>query len=103
MPSANAVSVDIAMPQPCADERAGVEGQVDRDRAPPSRRAPASERQREPPPLAQLAEVELAARLEPDDEEEERHQPAVHPVAQVERDARAAELDRERRRSRRES
>ena len=31
-PSANAVSVDIAMPQPCADELAGVEGEVDRDR-----------------------------------------------------------------------
>src|ERR687884_120862 len=53
---------------------------------------------RGPPSLAQLAEVELAPRLEPDDEEEERHQAAVHPVAQVERDTRAAEVDREPRR-----
>ena len=45
------------------------------------------QRQDEPAPLAQLAEVELAARLEPDDEEEERHQAAVHPLPQVERDA----------------
>ena len=59
---------------------------------PPS---PASERQRHPAPLAQLADVELAPRLEADDEEEERHQPAVHPVAQVERDTRAAEPDRQ--------
>ena len=58
---------------------------------------PASKRQSEPPSLPQLAEVELAPRLEPDDEEEERHQPAVHPLAQVERDAVSAELDRERR------
>ena len=36
-PSAKAVSVDIATPQPRADGLAGVEGQVDRDR-PPSRR-----------------------------------------------------------------
>ena len=39
IPSANAVSVDIAIPQPCADEPAGVEGEVDRDRDRPSRRA----------------------------------------------------------------
>ena len=64
---------------------AGVEGQVDRDR---HRHAadPGQQRQREPPPLAQLAQVELPARLEPDDEEEERHQAAVHPVAQIQRD-----------------
>ena len=33
--------------------------------------------------LAQLAEVELALGLEADDEEEERHQALVDPVAQV--------------------
>ncbi len=38
------------------------------------------------PALAQLAEVELALGLQPDDEEEERHQPLVDPVAQVGRD-----------------
>ena len=36
--------------------------------------------------LAQLAHVELALGLEPDDEEEERHQALVDPVAQVDRE-----------------
>ena len=40
------------------------------------------------PALAQLAEVELALGLQPDDEEEERHQSLVDPVAQVHRDRR---------------
>jgi hypothetical protein len=46
-----------------------------------------------PAAAAQLAEIELAPGLEADDEEEERHQAAVHPSAQVERDPDAAELD----------
>ena len=33
--------------------------------------------------VPQLAQVELPPRLEPDDEEEERHQAAVHPVPSV--------------------
>src|SRR5207237_7994767 len=41
---------------------------------------------------------ELAPRLEPDDEEEERHQAAVHPAAEVERDAPGTEVDPEPRR-----
>ena len=64
---------------------AGVEGEIDAD----GRRHPADpgqQRQREPPPLPQLAQVELPPRLEADDEEEERHQPAVHPVAKIQRD-----------------
>jgi len=35
----------------------------------------------DPPPLPKLSNVELAARLEADHEEEERHQTAVHPGA----------------------
>ena len=72
----------------------GVEREVDRD---PDRHAAEAgyERQGEPASLAQLAEVELAARLEPDDEEEERHQPAVHPVAEIERHTGVSEADRE--------
>ena len=53
------------------------------------------QRQRHAAALAQLADVELAPRLEADDEEEERHQAGVDPLAQVEGDARAAEPDRE--------
>ena len=70
-------------PPPVRRRTAGIEREVDRDRAamPAERR---EHRQREPAPLAQLAEVELAPRLEADDEEEERHQAAVHPVAKVE-------------------
>ena len=52
------------------------------------------QRQCHPPPLSQLAHVELAPGLETDDEEEERHQSAVQPVAEVLRDARAADPDR---------
>ena len=45
IPSANAVSVDIAAPQPCADGRPGVHGEEDQRPARPSRRArPASGR-----------------------------------------------------------
>ena len=76
---------------------AGVDGEVDRDRHRPSRRSPASSGSVERPPLAQLAQVELAPRLEPDDEEEERHQAAVHPLAQRPGRARAADADRQRR------
>ena len=88
-PSANAVSVDIAAPQPCADASPGVERPGRSRPARASRRAPATHRQREAAALAQLAEVELAPRLEPDDEEEERHQPAVDPLAQVQVEARS--------------
>ena len=73
---------------------ARVERQEDRDR-----HRHAAERgghgDPDPPPLAQLAQVELALGLEPDDEEVERHQALVDPLAQLVRDARAADPDRE--------
>jgi hypothetical protein len=46
-------------------------------------------------PFPQISEIELATRLEPEDEEEERHQAAVHPLAQFQRDAGAGEVDRQ--------
>jgi hypothetical protein len=61
---------------------AGVRGEVDRD----GYHHPAEaghHRERQPPPLPQLTHVELTASFKPDDEEEERHQPAVHPAAQI--------------------
>ena len=73
---------------------AGVERQVDQDRHDHPDQ-PRGQRQDEPASLAQVAEVELAPRLEPDDEEEERHQPVVDPGPQVLRDAVRAEPDRE--------
>jgi hypothetical protein len=76
---------------------ARVEGQVDGDR----HRHPAEggeHRQGQATALAQLADVELAADLEPDDEEEERHQAVVDPLAKVLGDARVPDPDRERRR-----
>jgi len=70
----------------------GVEGEIEPDcgRHPAD---PGQERQREAPALAQLAEIELTAGFEADDEEEERHQPAVHPMTQVEDDARVSDVD----------
>ena len=68
----------------------GVDGQVDRDRD--GHAAEGGEnRQRQPAPLAQLADVELAPHLEPDDEEEECHQAAVDPIAQALGDPRVAD------------
>ncbi len=46
-------------------------------------------------PLPQLSYVELAPSLQPDNEEEERHQPAGDPLPQVLRDTPAADLDRQ--------
>ena len=40
------------------------------------------QREHEPPALAKVAEVELAPRLQTQHEEEQRHQPTVHPLAQ---------------------
>ena len=76
---------------------AGVEREVDRD-GHDHAADPGEQRQREAAALAQLAHVELAARLEADDEEEERHQPVVDPVPHVLRQAGAADADRQVRR-----
>src|SRR6201992_4150120 len=64
---------------PAAPRAARVEDQVDADRPgdPAERR---QQRVPEPVVLAQLAEVDLAFGLQPDDEEEERHQPLVAPA-----------------------
>ena len=51
------------------------------------------DRCREPAAFAQLAHVELAPDLQADDEEEERHQPVVDPVAQLQGDAGVAEAN----------
>ena len=76
---------------------AGVDREIDRDRG--GCAAEAREHgQREAPAIAQLAEVELATSLEADDEEEERHQAAVDPPPEVERDVRVPDCDREARR-----
>ena len=82
MPSAKAVSVDIATPQPCAPGPPRLKREVDqhRHRHPAE---PGEHRQRDAPSLSQLAHVELAARLEADHEEEQRHQALVDPVAQI--------------------
>ncbi len=73
---------------------AGVEGEEDRDRDEHAAEG-GEDGQGEAAALAQLADVELAPHLEPDDKEEERHQAAVDPLAQALGDARAADLDRE--------
>ena len=93
-PNANAVSVPITMPQPRAPGVPSGEREVDQrgDDHPADRR---DDRRREAPALAQLPHVELTADLEPDHEEEERHQPVVDPVEQVERQLVVPERDRQ--------
>ncbi len=49
--------------------------------------------QRQPPPLPQFAHVELASGLQAEDKEKERHQSAIHPLAQVQRHPAAGEPD----------
>ncbi len=99
-----------------ADERQGPEeerGVAADDDAPPVGRLPAGVhrqveqgRQHQPAdagehgqdeaaPLGELADGEVAAHLEADDEEEQRHQAVVDPVAEVHRQLRAAEADGE--------
>ena len=96
IPSANAVSVDIAVPQAPAGAFDPAISQEDRDRDDHPADA-GRNRQQQPPAVAQIAEIELAPRLKADDEEEQRHQARVDPVAQVERDARAADSNAQRR------
>ena len=71
-----------------------VGGEVDGDGDDHSAQAD-QQRQRQPPPLAQFAHVELAPRLQADDQEEERHQAGVHPAVQVVGQARAADVHRQ--------
>ena len=94
MPSANAVSVDIATPHPWAELSPALKARkIAIGTIIPPRVG--QHRQRQAAALAELADVELAPHLEPDDEEEERHQAVVDPVAEVLGDARGADLDRE--------
>ena len=73
---------------------AEVEREVDRDR---QRHAAdrGEQGERQAPSFAQLSHVELAPRLEPEHEEEERHQAAVHPLAQRHPDPHVPERERE--------
>nr|WP_284253744.1 hypothetical protein [Pseudolysinimonas kribbensis] len=88
------MSVDIATPQPwAAGPRVGDE--EDRDRKGHAGDA-GRERHQQLTSIAQLTEVELAARLEPDDEEEERHQALADPVAQRHAEPDVADLHRQR-------
>ena len=105
-PVRNAPAEDVEQPEreggvgghcdapPLRGRAAEVEREVD-----PHRGAHAADRRQhrehEAPPLAKVAEVELAPRLETQHEEEERHQPAVHPLAQRQLDPLAVDVDRE--------
>ena len=89
-PTAIAMSVAIGMPQPSRPVTAGVDGEVDqrRDDHPADG---GDRRHRRLPAVAQLAVDQLALDLQADDEEEDRHQPVVDPLPQVELDAVAAD------------
>ena len=73
---------------------AGVERHVDQHR---QRHTSAGRRRddRDATPFPQPSQVELAPRLEPDDEEEERHQSLAHPLPERHRDAGAPDADRQ--------
>ena len=72
----------------------GVERQVDEHRDHHAEQAD-GERKHEATPLAQVAEVELPTGFEADDEEEQRHQPAVDPRPQIVVDNVRPEPDRQ--------
>ena len=78
-----------AMPSRTAE----IEGQVDGYRQSHAAKG-CHQRDHHVAPLPQLTYREFALGLEPDDEEEERHQALVHPVTQVQRDTGVAEVDR---------
>ena len=84
-------------PPPVRARAASVERQIDRDRHddPADRR---QHRDHHPSAFAQLSQIELALGLETHDQEEDGHQPFVHPDAKVRRDPRAADAYRQRRR-----
>ncbi len=72
---------------------ASVEGEVD-ERGQDHSADGRDDRHGDPLALAELAHVQLAANLEPDDKEEERHQAIVDPVPQVEHEFVAPEPQR---------
>jgi hypothetical protein len=72
----------------------GIDSQVDRDRHDHPAQ-PCHHRQGETASLAQFAHVELAAGLQASDQEEERHEPGVHPFAQALRQFAAARVNRQ--------
>ena len=75
------MSVAIGTPQPADPGRPSVEPRVDRGRHDHAAQG-GRDRQRGPLAPGQLAGQQLALDLEPDDEEEDRHQPVVDPVGQ---------------------
>ena len=96
-PTANAMSVAAGIAQPLAS---GVPAQMARKIAAGSDDAAqrGEHRERRRAALAQLTESELALDLQADDEEEDRHQRVVDPVAQVELEHAEVELARPQRR-----
>ena len=96
IPSANAVSVDIATPHPCAEPRPALNARkIATGTTIPN--TPAATGSVTAPPVAQLAHVELAARLEAETRKNSVIRPAVQPVAQVVREAVPADADGQRR------
>ena len=83
-PTANAMSVAAGIAQPAAPAPPAVTSDEQRDRQHHAADR-GDRRQRGGAPVAQLADDQLALDLEPDDEEEHRHQPVVDPVVQVQR------------------
>ena len=86
------MSVAIGMPQPARPAPPSVERDVD-DRRHDHAADRRDDRQHRLARLGQLADDDLALDLEPDDEEEERHQPVVDPVLERLRERPVPDLD----------
>ncbi len=93
-PTAKAMSVAIGTPQPLMEGRPWFSDGVDqgRDEHAAQRRG---QRECGAPKLAQLPAVDLATDLEPDDEEEDRHQPVVDPEMEVALEGEGTDLEAE--------
>ncbi len=81
-PTAKAMSVAIGMPQPLDGSRPQLSSRKSTPEPASRRRLPRAVKRRSAQ-LAQLAPVDLATDLEPDDEEEDRHHPVVDPEMQI--------------------
>ena len=87
-PSAKAMSVAIGMPQPPGSGPDGLSARKSSGGYDHAAHG-CDDRQRRLTAILQLAEQQLALDLEADDEEEDRHQPVVHPVPKVELERRS--------------
>ena len=92
-PKANAMSVAIGMPQPCAPDPTQIENQIDQRRHNHSTNC-ARDWKRRLPGRGQLTSQQFPFDFEPDQEKKHGHQAVVDPIVQAQR--KLVRRDRER-------